>query len=126
MKIPEFCRYCGCKVILTDASVIHGHKNRGEIYFCPNCNANVGVHKKTKQPMGTLANKVLSLERAETHRVFDSLWKAKRMTRANAYEWLAKKMDLPKHRTHIGYFEIEDCERVIRICREDEDFKEAA
>jgi len=126
MKIPEFCRYCGGKVILSPASVLNGKKAQGEIYLCTNCNASVGAHKETKKPMGTLANKVLSMERAEAHRVFDALWQKWGLSRSKAYEWLAVQMSLPKHRTHIAYFDIEQCERVISICREHEDKKEAA
>ncbi len=125
MKIPEFCRYCGGKVILTDASVLFGPKISGEIYLCTNCNASVGVHSGTTKPMGTLANKVLSLERAEVHRVFDALWKASGLTRKKAYAWLAKEMGLPKHRAHVGCFEIEECEKALRLCREHEKIKEA-
>ena len=125
MKIPKYCRYCGGRVILTDASVLYGPKIGGKIYLCTNCNASVGVHGGTTKPLGTLANKVLSLERAEVHRVFDALWRSSGLTRGAAYAWLAAKMGLPKHRAHIGCFEIEDCEKAIRLCREHEKMEAA-
>lgn len=117
MKIPEICEYCGGKVIFTDSAVLYG-KSYGMIYLCANCNASVGVHKGTQKPLGTLANAVLKLKRKETHRVFDAIWKTEGINRSDAYGWLAGQMGLPKYRTHIAYFNIEQCEQVLRICRD--------
>ena len=117
MKVPTICRYCGGKVILTSSSRIYG-KDYGNIYLCTNCNAFVGVHKKTDKPLGTLANSVLRTKRKETHKVFDSFWKSKNMTRTEGYKWLSQKMGLPPKSTHIGYFEMEDCQKVIDLCNE--------
>ena len=126
LKIPEVCEYCGGRVKLTDASELHGSKARGKIYLCTNCNASVGVHKGTDKPMGTLANTVLKLKRQEAHRVFDAIWKTQGLTRSEAYGWLAGQMSLPKHRTHIAYFNIAQCDEVIHICRDHGNEKEAA
>jgi len=125
MKIPEICHYCGGKVIFTDSAVIYG-TSYGMIYLCTNCNASVGVHAGTNRPKGTLANKVLKLERKEAHRVFDALWQKWGISRSSAYEWLAGQMGLPKHRTHIAYFDVEQCGRVIEICREHDNEMEVA
>lgn len=76
--------------------------------------------------MGTLANTVLKLKRQEAHRVFDAIWKTEGLTRSDAYEWLAGQMNLPKHRTHIAYFNVAQCDEVIRICRDNGDEREAA
>ena len=121
MKIPEVCEYCGGRVKLTDASELHGPKARGKIYLCTNCNASVGVHRGTINPMGTLANTVLKLKRREAHRVFDAIWKTQGLTRSDAYAWLAAQMGLPKHRAHIAYFNIAQCDEVIRICQNYDD-----
>ena len=115
MKIPTICRYCGGKVVLTNSSIIYG-KDYGRIYMCMNCNAFTGVHKNSNKPLGTLANSILRAKRKETHEVFDSFWKKRKMTRTQAYKWLSKQMGLPIKATHIGYFEIEDCEKVIELC----------
>ncbi len=116
MRIPTICEYCGGKVIYTDSTVIYG-RSYGMIYLCTNCNAYVGVHKGTKKPLGTLANTVLRNKRKEAHQAFDALWKTRRLSRSEAYLWLSKQMHLPKHRTHIGYFNVVQCEQVIQICR---------
>lgn len=125
-KIPEVCEYCGGKVKLADASEVHGPKARGKIYLCTNCNACVGVHKGTTKPMGTLANTVLRLKRQEAHRVFDAIWKTRGITRSEAYGWLAGRMGLPKHRAHIAYFNVAQCDEAIRLCRDYEYETEAA
>lgn len=117
MKIPKICRYCGGKVILTDASEIY-ERSTEKIYLCTNCNAYVGVHKGTDRPMGKLANAALRMKRRETHSVFDAFWSARNMTRKDAYRWLARELGVPQSRAHIGNMEMDECERVIRLCWE--------
>lgn len=117
LKKPTICRYCGGKVILTDSSQIYG-KDYGKIFLCTTCNAFVGVHKRTEKPLGTLANSILRSKRKETHQVFDKFWKDNNMSRTEGYKWLSEKMGLPYKSTHIGYFEIEDCQKVIDICEQ--------
>ena len=68
--------------------------------------------------MGKIANAVLRLKRQETHRVFDSFWKSRRWSRNKAYIWLANSMKLPEDDAHIAYFEMDECEQVITLCRE--------
>lgn len=84
--------------------------------MCTNCNAFTGVHNNSDKPLGTLANSILRTKRKEAHQVFDSFRKKKKMTRTESYKWLSQKMGLPFKATHIGYFEIEDCETVIELC----------
>ena len=102
-------------MILTDSSKIYG-KDYGKIYLCTNCNAFVGVHKKGDKTLGTLANSILRTKRKETHQVFDKFWKDTNMSRTEGYKWLSEKMGLPFNSTHIGYFEMEECQKVIDLC----------
>ena len=102
-------------MILTDSSKIYG-KDYGKIFMCTNCNAFVGVHKKSKKPLGTLANSILRTKRKETHQVFDRFWKDNNMSRTEGYKWLSKEMGIPFKSTHIGYFELEECQKVIDLC----------
>ena len=115
MKKPTICRYCGEKVILTDSSIIYG-KDYGKIYLCTNCNAFVGVHTASEKPLGTLANSILRTKRKEAHQVFDKFWRDRNISRTDGYKWLSKQMGLPFKATHIGYFEMEDCQKVIELC----------
>ena len=40
------------------------------------------------------------------------------MSRTAAYKWLSKKMGLPEEKTHIGGFEMDQCQQVIDISRQ--------
>ena len=50
------------------------------------------------------------------HAAFDPLWKSGQMSRSKAYSLLAQKMGLPKSETHIGMFDVEQCEAVVLLC----------
>lgn len=125
MEIPEICRYCGGIVRLVPARMIYGAEaakrlklEREMIYQCQNCNARVGCHKGTTRPLGNLANEVLRLKRMETHQVYDAFWKRSGMTRTQAYKWLAEQMNLTEDRAHIGSFEMDQCQMVIELCKQ--------
>ena len=125
MKIPTICDYCGGKVIFTDSAIVYHGKSYGNIYYCTNCGAYVGVHDGTKKPLGTLANAALRSKRQEAHNAFDPLWRKRGLKRSEAYHWLAKRMKLPDYRTHIARFTMAQCQEVIEICNEEMQ-KEAA
>ena len=131
MTYPDICRYCGGVIRLVPAAKIYGTAavkrlglEKEYIYQCQNCNARVGCHKGTTRPLGNVANETLRLKRMETHRVFDAFWKNRGLRRSQGYRWLAEQMDLPKSRTHIGGFEMDQCQKVIDLCEQAE--KEAA
>lgn len=117
--IPTTCRYCGGPVILTSNAEIYGREyGTGKCYLCRNCNAYVGVHPGTIIPLGTLANKELREMRNKAHNEFDKLWKNKIIkSRYKAYCWLANEMNLKVKETHIGWFEKEQCMRVIELVK---------
>lgn len=130
MEIPHICRYCGGIVRLVPAESVYGDSAvrlglKGEkLYQCQNCNARVGCHRGTIRPLGDLANEVLRLKRIETHQVFDAYWTEHAMSRTQAYRWLAKKMHLPERKAHIGGFEIHQCQKLIDLCRGNNETKE--
>ena len=125
LKDMKICRYCGGVIRLVPASSIYGESaerlgmKEEWLYQCQNCNARVGCHKGTKRPHGNVANEVLRLKRMETHQVFDSFWRAKRMSRTKAYRWLSEQMELPESKAHIGGFEMEQCQQLIELCRKE-------
>lgn len=132
MVVPEICRYCGGVIRLVPAESIYGEaaakrlELAGElIYQCQNCNARVGCHKGTTRPLGNVANETLRLKRIETHQIFDAYWRRCGMSRTAAYRWLAKQLHLSVAQTHIGSFEMDQCQQVIGLCR-GKDEKEAA
>ena len=126
LKDMKICRYCGGVIRLVPASSIYGESaqrlgmKEEWLYQCQNCNARVGCHKGTKRPLGNVANEVLRLKRMETHQVFDSFWRAKRMSRTKANRWLSEQMELPESKAHIGGFEMEQCQRLIELCRKEQ------
>lgn len=131
MKAPTVCRYCGGVIRLVPASAVYGASVfrlglEGEfIYQCQNCNARVGCHKGTKRPLGNVANETLRLKRMEAHQVFDAFWKTKGMSRSQGYRWLAGQMKLAEKHTHIGSFEMDQCQMVIDLCRDYENWEVA-
>lgn len=118
LPIPKICRYCGHEVVLTSNAEIYGKEyGNGKCFLCRNCRAFVGVHTETMTPLGTLANDELRKWRKKAHLEFDKLLKGstRRMTRHNAYKWLSKQMNLPKDKTHIALFEIDQCKKVVEL-----------
>ena len=79
----------------------------------------MGCHKGTTRPLGNVANETLRLKRIETHRVFDTFWKERHMTRSHAYKWLSQQMRIPVKATHIGGFEMDQCQKVVELCGAD-------
>ncbi len=90
------CNYCGRTAELVDGSAIYprrpalAHKR---FYRCLPCDAYVGCHDGTENPLGRLANAELRREKMRVHAAFDPLWKDYgRRVRRRAYRWLAALM----------------------------------
>lgn len=118
MQKPTICRYCGSPVVFTSNAEIYGREyGNGKCYLCRNCRAFVGVHTGTETPLGTLANEELRRYRKAAHFWFDQIWKnpTRITTRYKAYGWLAEQLGIPRKYTHIGMFEKEQCEKVIKF-----------
>lgn len=118
MKNP-ICPYCENKAEGVDGSVIYPHRkdlHSKWFYRCAPCDAYVGCHPYTRNPLGRLANAELRKFKSLAHRAFDPLWKKGEMTRSEAYKALATEMDIPKKECHIGMFDVVQCKRVIAIC----------
>ena len=126
VEIPTICRYCGGAVHLVPAAKVYGPAaakrlglEREKFYQCQNCNARVGCHKGSARPLGNLANEALRMKRMETHQVFDSFWKERGMSRTQGYKWMAKKLRLSEELAHIGGFEMDRCQKLIRLCEKE-------
>ena len=107
-----YCNYCGHKAALVDDSEIYGRSFGHTAYLCRNCGAYVDA--------------ALRKWKMAAHASFDPLWKTGpfRGRRKAAYGWLAEQMGLPIEKTHIGMFDIPQCQEVIKII-EKGDFKNA-
>lgn len=117
------CPYCNIPAALIDSSVIY-HKSYGHAWLCEWCRAYVGCHSGTTRPLGTLANAELRAWRRKAHEVFDVLWRAKMRrdkcpqheARTAGYRWLAAQMGMTTARCHIGWFNVDECQQVVRLC----------
>jgi hypothetical protein len=107
----RICPYCGSIPLLVDSKEVYG-KSYGFLWKCPKCGAYVGCYPHSKRPLGRLANAQLRAAKHEAHNAFDQIWKSKKMKRTEAYFWIGEKLGLPHQFTHIGMFDVEQCEMV--------------
>lgn len=87
-------------------------------WVCDACDARVGCHPGTSNPLGGLANKALREARMAAHDAFDPLWRSGRMTRSEAYAWLAQHVGVTPDQAHIGMFDILKCWNVVEGVRQ--------
>lgn len=116
----EICPYCESKTKLVDSSLIYG-KSYGPVFICsdwPECDAFVGCHKDTTNPLGRLADPNLRMWKKNAHAVFDELWKSGVMSRGESYQWLSSQLKTPLEYTHIGMFDVETCKKAVKACQQ--------
>jgi len=117
--IPKYCIHCTVsnEIEYIDSSYIYG-KSYGMIYICKGCESYVGVHDNTNIPLGILANKELRELKKSAHELFDKLWKNKEnkyVARFDAYQWLAKELDLKE--LHFAWLNKYDLKLAIQILK---------
>jgi hypothetical protein len=95
----------------------YGRDYGTNLYVCRPCDAYVGTHKGTNQPLGTPANRDTREWRKLAHTRFDWLWKSGKKSRTKAYLWLQNVMGLTRSEAHIGKFTAEQCKEVVRLVR---------
>jgi uncharacterized protein DUF3268 len=110
----KICPYCGQDTVYEDSAVIYG-RSYGMIYHCQSCRAYVGVHKGTDKALGRVADAELRKWKIAAHNAFDPLWKTGLFKRKEAYQWLSKLLDIPAEYTHIGFFSVDTCKKVVDI-----------
>ena len=82
----------------------------------PACDAYVTADRRTKQPLGTLANGDLRHKRILAHHALHSVQAQLGMNRDQSYCWLQTQMGLPGDQVHIAKCGDYRCEQIIRIC----------
>jgi ribosomal protein L37AE/L43A len=128
---PPVCPYCGSDAVFHKSSAkFYRGRDYGSLWACEPCQAWVGVHGQSKNPLGRLANAELRKLKMAAHSAFDPLWKkggtdqfrgphkGPRMRRSDAYGWLAQQLGIAKHDCHIGLFDESMCKRVIEVCNQ--------
>lgn len=121
-----FCPYCNGKTELVTGKVIYPNLHRlwsKNFYQCKPCDAHVGCRSNTRKPLGRLANPELRKAKVKAHFYFDQLWEQGWMTRSECYRWLSKVMGLPKEKTHIGMFDLDQCAKVVEVSKMYADMK---
>jgi ssDNA-binding Zn-finger/Zn-ribbon topoisomerase 1 len=111
MDYPGDCPGCGAEMRLKVGTF-------GFFWSCnewPGCTFAVGCHPHTTKPLGTPANFATRKARKAAHDLFDQTWigPRARMSRKEAYAWLASRMGLPVEQTHIALFDAAQCQEVI-------------
>lgn len=95
-------------------------------YKCPICNASIGVHLNSNEPLGGLANFSLKQDRKLAHTFFDPMWERKlaqtpNLTKSQArrmgYKWLSIQLNIPQKLCHIAFFDSYLCEKVVVLCK---------
>jgi len=56
----------------------------------------------------------VAIARGTAHAKFDRIWKTGRLSRSDAYRWLAKQMRMPAEEAHMEFFTVEQCQKVVR------------
>ena len=119
MSKNPICPYCGAESDGVDGYAVYPHRpdlHDKWFYQCTPCDAYVGCHPNTKQPLGRLANAELRKFKSLAHKAFDPIWKTKAMKRSDAYKSLAAEMRIDPSKCHIGMFDVAQCKQVIAIC----------
>lgn len=117
LPIPKCCPYCHSSVAVAENKVIYG-KPVGEwpyVYLCQNadCKSYVGIHPETDIPLGTLANAQTRTARIRARDLFNSyLLGTCKMTRTEAYSWLAGRLGIAVAGCHFAWFDLATCTRV--------------
>jgi hypothetical protein len=116
------CPYCGAPTELIDSGEIYHGTSYGQAWICRPCQAWVGCHRGTSDPLGTLANAPLRAARHRAHAALDRLWKrgrrGDRQRRSDTYRWLAAQLGIAQDDCHIGHFDEDTCQQVVEICEE--------
>jgi len=127
-KTTIFCPYCEKEAKLVCGKILYPH--RPDLYHkffwdCRQCDAYVGCHENSAdhKPYGIMANPPLREAKQNAHATFDPVWKNGKMKRKDAYKWLSKKLEIDYENCHIGMFNIEMCNKVISVCRQQGDIK---
>lgn len=109
------CPFCKAPAQWVENKAIYG-RNYGRSYMvwlCVPCDAYVGCHNNTRNPLGTMANAETRQWRQKAHAVFDPVWKTGFLKRKKAYDLLSKKLG---YEVHIGESSIEQCKTIINAC----------
>ncbi len=110
------CPYCNNPAEWVDNATVYGRRygKSHMMWICRPCDARVGCHNNTKNPLGTMANAALRKVRMATHAVLDPLWKEKGLRRGEVYQALQRHFG---HEIHIGESDETKCGLIIEALK---------
>lgn len=125
------CPYCGNDAeFLPSSERIYSGRDYGAVYACAPCDAWVGCHRGTNQPLGRLADGPLRDAKRRAHDAFDPTWRAAHAelsrtdptytlgrARRRGYVLLAQALDILPRKCHIGMFDVGTCHDVVAVCQ---------
>jgi len=136
-KFAPRCPYCGNLARLVPGEELFPYSREAlkrVFWRCDPCDAHVGCHQGTLQPLGVPANAALRRARMELHRdVLDPIWKTAadlprynrnrernraaitRAARDRTYAWMAEKLGLDPRDAHVGMFDLETCGKARKL-----------
>jgi len=118
LQEAPICPYCTATSEHVGGDVIYPRRPdlaEKKFWICKPCNAYVGCHKGTPEPLGRLADAELRQAKMDAHEAFDALWSNGEMKRGAAYRWLAEKLGIAIEKCHIGMFDIDTCRKVVEV-----------
>jgi len=112
------CNHCGKEAVWVENKEVYG-RNYGKsymIWLCRDCNAYVGCHNNTKEPMGKILAKAdLRKARKEAHASIDPLWQSRKYKRRTVYLRLKEAFG---YEVHIGATTTpKECEEIIETAK---------
>lgn len=121
LPIPTQCDNCASlNIAFVGNEKLYGkpHGPWPYCYLCSDCGAAVGCHPNTEIPLGRMADKKTRQLRARAHAVFDPIWRSQAMTRSEAYNMLARHLNIPPQDCHISQLNQAQLHFVIKQCKE--------
>jgi hypothetical protein len=112
------CDDCGRAARLVSGDAIYPHRPdlfAKQFYVCSPCDAWVGCHPGTTNPLGRLANAQLRAGKQRVHALLDPLWKSGQIKRSSAYARLAGHMGIAPQDCHVGMFDLDECRQAVEI-----------
>lgn len=117
-EVKVMCPYCNVQAKWCENKEKYG-KNYWKsymCYYCKDCDAYVGCHNNTREPLGTMANDELRKARMRVHNTFlDPIWKEWRRERKEIYN------ELNNHfwrEVHIGQTTVQECNKIADYLKE--------
>ncbi len=117
-----FCSHCAGSCRRTDGREVYPHLPKladKVFYVCDGCDARVGAHEESGEPLGTAANAELRQLRITVHNLVDRNWKAapkgatRHRLRRETYRALSEALGLPEDDARVAMFDADHCRAAL-------------